>query len=51
MIEVEFVGQDVLVHIPKALLVMSKSDFVRAIKRGKAYRRREQRAKREKVNL
>jgi hypothetical protein len=46
MPDIEFVDNQVLIRIPKALLVLTKQEFLQALKRGKAYRRREQRAKR-----
>ena len=39
MPEIEFVGNQVLIPIPKALLVLTKEEFLRALTRGKAYRR------------
>lgn len=46
MVEVEFVGQEVIIHIPKAVVVMTVTQFKEALIRGKAYRRRQQYAKR-----
>jgi hypothetical protein len=37
--EIEFVENQVIIRIPKAVLVMTKQEFLRALKRGKAYRR------------
>jgi hypothetical protein len=39
MTDVEFVDNQVIVKISKAVLVMSVEEFKRALKRGRAYRR------------
>jgi hypothetical protein len=39
MAEVEFSGNQVIVKIPKAILVMTREEFKRALKRGRAWRR------------
>ena len=44
--EVEFVGQDVIIHIPKGIVVLTVTQLKEALKRGKAYRRRQQRTQR-----
>ena len=73
MPEIEFIDNQVLIRIPKALLVfttrellqvlprlplhwsealipvLTKAELLKALKCGKAYRRREQRAKRETI--
>jgi hypothetical protein len=37
--DVEFVDNQVIVKIPKGVLVMTREEFKRALKRGRAYRR------------
>jgi hypothetical protein len=39
--EVVFQGGEVIVSLPKCVLVMSRQQFIEALKRGKAYRRRQ----------
>jgi hypothetical protein len=46
MADVEFSENQVIVRIPKAVLVLTKQEFLRALQRGKAYRRREQQKRR-----
>ena len=47
MTDVSFDGNQVLVPIPKALLVMTRQQFIEALKRGKAYRRAQARQARD----
>ena len=39
--EIVFQDGEVIVHLPKCVLVMSRQQFIEALKRGKAYRRRQ----------
>ncbi len=41
--EIVFKDGQVIVHLPKCVLVMTKAEFTQALRRGKQYRRREQR--------
>jgi hypothetical protein len=41
MADVEFVEGQVIIKIPKAILVMTVDEFRKALKRGKAYRRQQ----------
>jgi hypothetical protein len=43
----EFVGSDVLIMIDKGLLVLTRAQLIAALRRGKAWRRREARQRRE----
>jgi hypothetical protein len=44
---VEFVGDDVLIRIDGGLLVLTRAQLIAALKRGKAWKRREARQRRE----
>jgi hypothetical protein len=46
MTDIEFIDNQVIIRIPKALLVLTKAQFIEALRQGKAYRRREQYMKR-----
>jgi hypothetical protein len=46
MPDIEFVDNHVIIQIPKALLVLTRAQFIEALRHGKAYRRREQLEKR-----
>jgi hypothetical protein len=41
--EIVFQGGEVIVSLPKCVLVMSREQFIEALKRGKAYRRQQAR--------
>ena len=41
---------EVLFKWPKCFIILTKNEFIQALKRGKAYRRREQMAQRLKVS-
>jgi hypothetical protein len=44
--DIMFEGNQVVIPIPKAVLVMTREQFIEALKRGKAYRRAQQYAAR-----
>ena len=44
--DISFEGDQVIVQVPKAVLVMTRQQFIEALRRGKAYRRREALAQR-----
>jgi hypothetical protein len=46
-VDVVFEGNQVIIAIPKAILVMTRQQFLEALKRGKAYRRQLARQARE----
>jgi hypothetical protein len=46
MPDIEFTDNCVIIRIPKALLVLTKAQFIEALRQGKVYRRREQHMKR-----
>ena len=46
MIGIEIINGQVIVTLPKAVLVMTKQDFIAALRRGKAWRRRQAQAQR-----
>lgn len=48
MISIQIVKGEVIVTLPKAVLVMSRQEFIAALKRGKSWRRRQARARRQR---
>jgi hypothetical protein len=44
--EIEFVEGQVLINAPKCLIVLTRQQVIEALKRGKAYRRAQQRSAR-----
>jgi hypothetical protein len=42
-VEISFEGGQVIVPIPKAVLVLTREQFIEALRRGKVYRRRQAR--------
>jgi 4-diphosphocytidyl-2C-methyl-D-erythritol kinase len=49
LVEIRFEGSQVVLAMPKAILVLTKAQFVEALKRGKAYRRQQARQARIKA--
>jgi hypothetical protein len=39
--DVEFIDNQVLIRIPKAILILTKQEFFQALKRGKTYKRQQ----------
>jgi hypothetical protein len=51
MIEIHIEQGQVIIQAPKCLLVLTKAEFIAALKRGKAFRRREAQAAREGASM
>jgi hypothetical protein len=50
MAEIEFSGNQVIIRIQKAILVLTKAQFIEALRHGKAYRRRQNQSSLEEKN-
>jgi len=48
MIEIQIIDGQVIVTLPKAVLVLTRQEFIQALRRGKAWRRQQAMAQRQK---
>jgi hypothetical protein len=46
MADIEVVDHQYVIRLPKMVLVLTKAQFIEALRQGKAYRRRERQAQR-----
>lgn len=44
--DLQFSGNEVIIRIPKAIIILTRAQLKEALRRGRAYRRREQLAQR-----